>query len=618
MDTEQKRCAWRRIYHSGWGRVVLSAAIAAIVLSLFSAIQQITYLTNDDNAIAFTLAGYHTGEPVPYALFINCLMGYLVSALYTAAPAVPWWAVLQIASIAFAMTIIGACMLSVGAKRELPLLIPLALYGALLALLFAQPVVELTYTVTAAILGAAGVALVLCAADAASLKRRQTLDVLGALLTVGAFLYREETGFALLCFFAAACAYRALLSATAKRRAAVKAEESEPSAQEAEQVDVGETGVSARGHRGEQCRMCALFLITLAVCLGALLFNNLMQRAYHGGEYRTFFAWRERFTDYPRDSFADNPELYRAAGWDETVYDLADHWCFMDARINAEAFKSITEGSTAEGITLTQAAAHCIEVVDGDVALRMICAYGLCTILFALHTFWRDRSQLPRLAAMIAILIGTAALCLFLGLRGRFLARTFQVVAIPGCVALTLLVLQAASFDHQRFARVGLIALACAAGVLAAASGLLQAKELRANSPRRLLEENRAVMEYVLEHPENVYIRDTYVVTDVDAITTYPKQKPTNLLSWGGCEMRSATAERQLAVNGLTSRYADVFGRENVRFITRTGSDEEAAMDRYLRYAYGGASLALVETITGEIAVYRAVFRSACTADSCG
>ena len=49
--------------------------------------------------------------------------------------------------------------------------------------------------------------------------------------------------------------------------------------------------------------------------------------------------------DYPHDSFETNPELYETAGWDESVYQLVQHWCFMDDRITADSFRYIADNS---------------------------------------------------------------------------------------------------------------------------------------------------------------------------------------------------------------------------------------------------------------------------------
>ena len=326
---QMKKHPMMRIYGSFWGRLVLVWALVAVLLSAFSAVQTVSYLTNDDNAIAYTLAGYNTGAPSPYALFINCLLGFPVSALYTSAPGVAWWAVLQLAAIAVSAAVIGACMLRAGQRRGAPLIVMLAGFALLLLLLLLQPVVEPTYTVTAAVIGTAGCALVVCAAEEPRRGKRIALDVLSCALLLLAFLYREETGFALLCFYFAACAYRAFVAVRGGGAdfAAARPGETPGSVPETERAGAGEPARAAGLRRRGLKRACALFFAALIVCMAAFWINNALQTAYHGAEYRTFFHYRERFTDYPRDTFLENPALYESVGWDEALYDLADHWC---------------------------------------------------------------------------------------------------------------------------------------------------------------------------------------------------------------------------------------------------------------------------------------------------
>lgn len=575
---KRMRACLLALYRSPWGRILLSAVVTTAALLLFTLVQQISYLTNDDNAIAFTLAGYHTGTPWPYALFTNCLLGYAVSALYTLLPQIAWWAVLQIACIGVSCIAFGAVLLREGTKREAPLAVPLAVQAALLLLLILQPFIELTYTVTAAIAGAAGAALILTAAGEEARGTRVRLDAAGLALTWLAFLYREETGFAVLCFFAAACLYRVLTA----------------------------IGGFALTLRRAACSALALLLAAAVLCGGAFLFNNAMHARVNGAEYETFFRYRERFTDYPRPTYAEAEALYTSAGWDETVYGIADYWCFMDERIDSAAFRTITEDSARP--TLSEAARMCVDSVDADVPSRLTVTALMLLFAIGLFAWQRNRRRWPSFALMTALLVGTFLLCLFLCMRGRFLIRTFRVAAIPAAVCCAVLAMRMYAPRADRRGRLAYVLLAALLLVTAFASALIAARSLRGNSPKQPLAESRAVYAYALSHPENVYIRDTFVINNVDAFTVYPDEKPVNLISWGGCELRSAESKRQFAVNGLDSQYADVFMRENVYLITRADSSEYAVLFDYLAKWRGASGMSLVDTITDGVAVYRVTY----------
>lgn len=566
-------------YHCPWGRILLSAVVTAAMLLLFSSVQEIAYLTNDDNAIAFTLAGYHTGTPSPYALFTNCILGYGVSGLYAILPRVAWWAVLQLVTVAVSAIAIGAALLREGAKRETPLMIPLMVHGALLLLLILTPFLEPTYTVTGAILGAAGAALILAAADEENEKTRVTLDALGLLAVTVAFLYREETGYAVLCFFAAAVLYRVLAAL--------------------------ECGLAARRRA---IQSAAVLCVAAAVlCGGAFALNRAMHARVNGAEYETFFIYRERFTDYPRPSYDEAPALYDSVGWDKSVYDLADYWCFLDERIESDALRTITESEQTH-ITLVDAVRVCVETIEADIPARLTAAALLLLFVTGLFCWQRNMRRWPAFAIETAVTLGAFLLCLLLCVRGRFLIRTFRVVATPAAVLCSLLVMRMAAPKADKQGRTLYTLLIALLLVVSGASALVSAKTLRVNSPKWLLNDSRAVHAYALQHPENVYIRDTFVINNVDAFTVYPTQKPTNLLSWGGCELYSAESERQWAVNGLVKRDAGVFFEDNVYFLTRVDSAEYAALSAYLATWHNAAGMTLVDTVTDGIGVYRVTY----------
>ena len=559
-----------------------AALVAALFLCVAALVQQISFATNDDNAVAFALAGYQTGAPYPYALFINCLLGYLVSGLYAVLPAVPWWAALQLLALFFSFTGVGAALLRVCARHGRPLWGGLCLYAAFLLLFCLQPVILLTYTVTAAALGACAAALTAAAAREPDAKRRRLYRALGLAAVVGAFLYREETGFAALCFYGAALLYQAL--------------------------------------SGGWKRALLLLAAAALLCGGAFAFNNAMHARVDGPAYTAFFRERERFTDYPRDAYADNPALYEAAGWDEPLYRLADEWYFLDERIDAASLRTITEGSAAQRVPLSEALTSFADAFGEDPAARCMPLYFLLAAAFLIGARLcggqeqgkgkGKRQNRACLLTGLAALLGGACLCLYLCIHGRFPLRSMQVVALP-CAALVTALAADAETGGGTAGKRTFAAFAAAALLCALCGGVQEARELRHNGPAQMLSDARAVNAYVLAHPDGVYIRDAYSAPDIDAFTVYPgdSEKPVNLLSWGGCGMRSEAYRRQLAVNGLQEGYAELFRQEGVYFLTATGSAAETALRAYLAARFGEAVVFTQSDTIGErFSVYRIQF----------
>ena len=229
----------------------------------------------------------------------------------------------------------------------------------------------------------------------------------------------------------------------------------------------------------------------------------------------------------------------------------------------------------------------------------------LLSFAIGLFAWQRNMRHWPSFALLMAGIAGAVFLCLYLCAQGRFLIRTFRVIAIPAAVLCVVLAMRMYAPKADRQGRIAYVIFTALLLAVASASALLTAQELRRNSPKQPLSDSRAVYAYVLLHPENVYIRDTFVINNVDAFSVYPDAKPVNLISWGGCELRSAESKRQFAVNGLPSQYADVFLQEGVYFVTRADSAEYAAMLSYLAKWRGVSGMTLVDQITDEIAVYR-------------
>lgn len=565
---------------------LLAGLLSGMFLVVCWKIAPITFLTNDDNAIAFALAGYQTGSPYPYALFTNCILGYAVAGLYGSFPAVPWWAVMQLGAIFLSLTALGATLLDVCARRGRSPFLGLGLFAALLLTLMIQPVVQLTYTVTAAILGAAGACLVAGAAGEPERKKRLFSDILGGALVLWAFLLREETGYAALCFFFAAVLYRML---------------------------------SAEPGKGTWRRLLPLLLTVTILCGGALFYNKAAHAAVNGPDYTEFFTWRERFTDYPRDTYGENPDLYQSVGWDEPLYRMADSWCFLDERIDSDALQTIVEGSETGRSSIRDAiktfSAFFSREPMGKYAAALALGLVLC-LLFSVTGTGRETGAGRRTAAVLAggcVFLGGLALCLYLCLMGRFVLRSFQTVALPMTALLAVLLLDGGGtgLSAARIPRILLYALVAGAGLLGGYTG---ARSLRVNSPAAMLADCRAVNAYAVAHPENTYIRDAYSAPDIDAFTVYPAEqakRPVNLISWGGCGMRSDAYYRQLAANGIHTDYEDLFRQKDVYFLTGTDSGYLELLLDVLGTKYGAAEGELTDTFyAGEqsFSVYRLVF----------
>lgn len=539
-----------------------------------------TFYDNDDTNIAFALAGYLSGEPYPAHPFLNPILSAFVSFLYRILPWLPWWYLLQAAAVLISLAVVGACLFAIGEEKGLHPLLSLALFFGLALGSFYYPLFLATFTLTSACLGTAAVCLLLVPK-----KNDQSFtkgDLLSLVFLALAFLFRNSSGISLLCFYAGALVYRLA------RLAAKKANKS---------AILSLTALGA----------CAL---GLSLCL---VFINSWGRAHlHDPGFPEFDEGRSRFLDYPVDSYSENPELYAALGWDGPLYNLVKHWFYMDERVTTEALTAIQAGSKA---TPPRTPAAIFEELYRFFSLRPLAVYtALVPCLFLLGGLFRIRqeqnSRLPLLFALL-MLLGGCALTLYLVLSGRIVLRAFQLIAIPtgaSVLFLSLLALpkreeaakKSLSLSRRLLGIPSLIFLGLAL-VLCCQLGRMT---LRYDGTE-LLMESRALFAYVLEHPDTVFIRDTHVANNVDALTVYPDQKPVNLLDWGGTSAYTGAKQLQLERFDLLPFTAEVFFREDVRLITSPDSRDYKSFVSYLESRYPGADLRLETMITEQAAVYR-------------
>jgi hypothetical protein len=138
-----------------------SLIITAVFFAFILFVLHPGYWINDDLAIVWNMLGYPgTLAPTPFMVYGNVLLGMVLSALYGLQIAVNWQMVV--------LTLLNACAvwgflfvllssnLAVGYKAA----------GALIMLAAASPIVlNITFTITAALAGLSGMCLVLTAAD---------------------------------------------------------------------------------------------------------------------------------------------------------------------------------------------------------------------------------------------------------------------------------------------------------------------------------------------------------------------------------------------------------------------------------------------------------------------
>lgn len=585
------------ILNAAWRRWLVAALFAAVCVLLTHLVYHATFLNNDDTNIMYALAGYRSGAPYPAHRFINVLLGLLISGLYRLLPAVPWWAAYQIAMLLLSLTVINACLLKLCVHNGVPFLPSCLLLAALYAGVFVYTVVWTTFTLTAAMLGTAGVALLLSQDEAHDTRAERVASAMGAIaLLTACFLTRNSSGYCMLCFYGAAMLYR-WLSACGQPRG----------------------------------RLAAGAAVGLALVAVVVVINSIGISYYNPVGYRDFETARGHFIDYPHAAYADDPAFYEAMGWDETVYALADNLCFIDPVVNAETMEAASMRQTDVEKSLVTRVRDTLDYgiafFRGSGASEYMLVIVALLFLFTLLCYGRGAGGRTELVMACLVAAGAFLLCFYLCYAGRFPVRTFMLIAIPTALTEAVFMVRVYGENGRRFFRPDtwramfasntfhrrrrIYALCAAVACVCLAWSLVKTQiALFSYDKTRLTGESAAVEEYVIAHPENIYLTDVTSVENIALFTVYPDEnaRPVNLIDWGGTGMCSGWKTAQLAVNGLAALTPDIFLRDNVYFITATDNDKLPLLDAYLREHADGAGYVATDTITGTLNVYRFYF----------
>jgi len=565
------------------------AIFAALALIAFAAATRtITFYDNDDLNVAWALAGYRSGTPSFSHPFINCIMAIFVSGLYTVLPQMPWWLLVQLAAVLLGMAAVFASLLKSGYRNGVPLALVLALIVAIGAGLYFYGIVLVTFTLSSAVIGAGAAALVLAADAGDSQKVQRRYLTLAVVLLAGSLLVRNSSGIAAACFVGGALIYRA-----------------------AEAAKNGEREVKKRTLR---------FLAAAAAVVIVLAGVNAIGRSVQNPDgFTAYDEARASFMDYPHDSYGENPELYESVGWDGTLYSLVSSWFYMDERVTTDAFSAIVQGSEFAQMGFGGRVSNGWSVLTTFLGKYPLAIY-IGTIvgaswLAALGLFLFNRKRALAFAAASAFLLGACALLFYLCYTGRINLRGWMSVCIPAASAIWLcgfaLYRPAEQPKEKPATRIVRGLIVALTAVVSLGLGYKVFRTVMSYESDDMLNCSQAVVSYVLDHPENVYIRDVYAANNVDALSVYPDEKPTNLIDWGGCDMNTAAREKQLSVNGLNSTFAnDLFRLDNVYYIGDLNGDYVGKLVKYMTEDCGATGYTVVSTIIDSIVVIQFTFEA--------
>ncbi len=517
-----------------WG---IAAAMTAVLFACAFVFLDMRYANNDDTAILHMFQGYMNGAP---ATFVSFLHGLLVWPLYwlgSIAPAAPWYSYLQLGLLALSCVVMGKSIIQLFVRSGAKLWGGVLMAAAVLACFGLRYASQVSFTHTAALLGAAAVLQMMSIEH--DHPRKVVTGLLGALALVClSYALREEGVLAVLAVCGLVYCY----------------------------LFLRHYGFGKGAVRSAKPMLASLLVIALV--MGGLAGWRAWE--VNLDENRAYAQWqdaRSRLMDY-YDLSALPQEAIDAAGWDPDAFDLFLEWNFMDESITTESFVralEVVEGmdDRTAGEKLSDAWALFVASIRESQADVRCMALGLAALVWCLAgaAAGRDRRGL-RLGMVLALTALLAAMLLYLSLRGRLPARAILMAALPVSAALIGLLPECLPAGKSLTA-----VLLCACYVVSCVMNIVP--EMLKNEELDAALGNAAadLEEYALNEPDGLFITDsTLSGADSRLFPEYPDGVPDNITFWGGWQWGSPQSREQWARFGVDLERFDpaVFVDENL------------------------------------------------------
>ena len=544
-----------RFFLRPWVLGLLFAALLFTVLFLFFKPQ---YVTNDDAVILRAFMGYEGGEPASFHLYTHTAFAWLLYALAVWFPGIAWFSILQLSLLFLSCAVViksFAQLLRRGLQTPAS-----ALLGALLGLFLTASwalffIVRITYSMTAAFLGAAAVAHLF------SVETDRGKGVIprmlgGAALLLCNYFLRQITVLPALCFYALAAGMKLLW-----------------------------------GGRAREARR-AVLLGLLYTALLFLLFAGIREADIALQNGREYIRWQDariRVLDYTDYTHHTRPETLSAIGWSPTLLQMTSEWFFLDDRVTADAFHAIAAQVTADtqqtpGERLTAAWASCVWLFTQFPRLSFAGLSALCLALLGVAAAPQGKRRWAALNACLA-LFGGAAMLLGFAWLGRFSDRVALTALLPMNAALAagaLASIRPWRELKQRKAFTAAAALLIAAALcLGGAAGYASAVDAVRKDHAQLGADIPEVDidEYALLYPDLLFIYDYSMPSNETVFPDTAFGVPANVMSWGGWAIHSPSWRRMVQEFGIYELNASIFLRDNVVYATRYDQPPQLLLD---------------------------------------
>ena len=555
---------------------ILVTATFAICLPTFYA-----HGSNDDWALVNALTG-KWAEPQGYVLFLNAVLCQIIVTLNTAIPAFNWLPVLEVLTAYLSFLTIAYLVLS---RTEIPVACITIAAFLLLIIPGCSWLCNFTYiSFTGCCAGA------LCLLVSLSAKRHTPgLVIWGLLLTCIGIMWRFNMFLIEIPLFGIA----ALFVALSKDKQAL--------------------------HGGVVRSLIRIWPFAIALLIGAGLV------CYHAAiwsdpvwhEWDDYNEVRSEFSDYAHKDYRDIADELAAVGVSENDYNLLRSWVTEDTEFfTTERLRSVTEISTRAGNVSPYHFVRSLLRFGKRVVLTRNLLVLILLMLLACVAWLRGRTRIASLVVIcVAVLVG--AMLIMLGrmpARVHFPLWLFAFCSICGMAIRNGRPEASPSGKHAApgASRMWVNAAACVALVIPlVAAGMTYKQAVPKWNLERVdavvnvaqFEPQTGVLDYVREHPDNVFVMHPGTWFDVSyacrMIAPVPEDVNDRMIGIGGWSVRSPYTNARNDNVGASNPIKSLVENDSVLYISRTTKSANQLRSYLREHYYPNATYKQVGKTTG-------------------
>ncbi len=288
---------------------IIGILVATLFMGALAVFIPFRYAASDDAPILRSFMGYEGGAPATFNLYLHTALAWLLHGLAVVFPGVAWFSLLQLFLLWFSCVVIVKCFCQCAANRGIPFWMGLIISGCFLLICPIFIVCRISYTTTAALVGAAAVA------QLTSMNARTATDVQiirSMLLSIGLLLtcycIRQVGVLPPLAFWL---------------------------------INLGVIWrVSFKSIRSPK----PLIIGALVCALSFGLFAGVRAVELKTRGLDDFMEWQQaRIELFDYTEFGDNTDdaALDALGWSRSKFNLVSSWYFMDEDITADSFRAL-------------------------------------------------------------------------------------------------------------------------------------------------------------------------------------------------------------------------------------------------------------------------------------